>query len=139
MKELYFAILQLIIVIIAGVIMFFWLREGKRKESAINAILAKLALEKMDPGERQKVYETAAQKTFAVSPDEAGKVPQMLMDMTERRRLSLLALTFVIDKYPPPLEGESWRKSFTDIEKADKSVSYAINYFKEKHGIEISL
>ena len=93
----------------------------------------------MDPGERQKVYETAAQKTFAVAPDEARKIPQMLMNMTERTRLVLIALTLVVDKHPAPLEGESWRKSFADIEKADKSVSYAINYFKEKHGIEISL
>jgi hypothetical protein len=137
--ELYSALLQLVVAIIAGAVIFIWIREGKRKESAINAILAKLAMEKMDPSERQSVYETAAQKTFKVKPDEARKIPEMLKNMTERRRLPLLALTLVVDKHPPPIESEPWRTSFADIEKAEKAVSHAISYFKEKHGIEISL
>lgn len=139
MNEFHIALLQLFAVIIAGVILVSWIREGKRKESAINAVLAKLALEKMDPLERQKVYETAAQKTFAVSPDEARKIPEMLKNMTERKRLPLLALTLVVDNHPPPIEGEPWRKSFADIEKSDRSIAYAIEYFKDKHGLKISL
>ncbi len=132
MLGLIFWVAVLVLTLLSGVIIVRYKNAEARKDSAINSILAKIAMEKMDPAERLEFYETSAKLTLDLSADDVELMP-------ERARLPFLAFSFAHQNYPPPLDGETWRRSFLDIDNADEQIAFAIAYFKDQHGIAVSI
>jgi hypothetical protein len=132
MQDLFFNLVLLLVCAIGGVIFLKKHMADLRKSSAINSILAKLALEKMDPTERQECYEATANITRNLKAYDVQGMP-------ERKRLPLVAASLSMKNYPSPIDGESWRRGFASIDKAEKQIAYAVAYFKDHHGIDVSI
>ena len=131
-QTLYFPLVLILLSAIAGIVFYRKRRDASRQASAINAVLAKLALMKMDPIERQDCYQAAARMTRHLSADD-------VQTMSERERLPLLASSMALANRPPAIEGETWRRGFASITEAESEIAEARDYFRKRHGIEVFL